>query len=153
METARSDFYSRIVFSTKSAERVRNRFVVVYICALIIAVVEILFFIYGSSVAEILMSHLDTSLRVSNIIVLSLNLAALIPATGGVVVSLKVIDRMLIEGGKRKRGYYIEDDSDARSAYSHFIEISNILMVMAITFIIMLVVPNPLPLLDHLALS
>jgi CPA2 family monovalent cation:H+ antiporter-2 len=152
METARSDFYSRIVFSTKSAKRVRNRFVVVYVCALIIAVVEILFFAYGSIITELLMSHLNTSLRISNIIVLSLNLVALIPATGGVVLSLKVIDRMLIEGGKRKRGYYIEDDSDARSAYSRFIGISNILLVMALDFFIMLIVPNPLPLLDHLVI-
>ncbi|MGE4577061.1 MAG: cation:proton antiporter [Candidatus Methanomethylophilaceae archaeon] len=152
METARSDFYSRIVFSTKSAKRVRNRFVVVYVCALIIAAVELLFFAYGPVIAEFLMSHLNTSLRISNIIVLSLNLVALIPATGGLVLSLKVIDRMLIEGGKRKRGYYIEDDSDARSAYSRFIEISNVLMVMAIAFIIMLIVPNPLPLLDHLVI-
>jgi flagellar biosynthesis component FlhA len=59
---------------------------------------------------------------------------------------------MLIEGGKRKRGYYIEDDSDARSAYSRFIGISNILLVMALDFFIMLIVPNPLPLLDHLVI-
>ncbi|MDD3351454.1 MAG: cation:proton antiporter [Candidatus Methanomethylophilaceae archaeon] len=152
LESKRSDFYSRIVFSTKSAKRVRNRFVVVYVCVLIMAVVEIMFFIYGPQIADLMMSSLGTSLRVSNIIVLSLNLAALLLPTGGVVLSLKVIDRMLIEGGKRKRGYYIEDDSDARSAYSRFIGISNILLVMALDFFIMLIVPNPLPLLDHLAI-
>ena len=152
LESKRSDFYSRIVFSTKSAKRVRNRFVVVYVCVLIMAVVEIMFFIYGPQIADLMMSSLGTSLRVSNIIVLSLNLAALLLPTGGVVLSLKVIDRMLIEGGKRKRGYYIEDDSDARSAYSRFIGISNILLVMALDFFIMLIVPNPLPLLDHLVI-
>jgi CPA2 family monovalent cation:H+ antiporter-2 len=152
LESKRSDFYSRIVFSTKSAKRVRNRFVIVYVCVLVMALVEILFYIYGPLLADLIMSNLGTSLRVSNIIVLSLNLAALVPATGGVVLSLKVIDRMLIEGGKRKRGYYIEDDSDARSAYSRFIEISNILLVMALDFLIMLIVPNPLPLLDHLVI-
>jgi CPA2 family monovalent cation:H+ antiporter-2 len=152
LESKRSDFYSRIVFSTKSAKRVRNRFVVVYVCVLIMAVVEIMFFIYGPQIADLMMSSLGTSLRVANIIVLSLNLAALLLPTGGVVLSLKVIDRMLIEGGKRKRGYYIEDDSDARSAYSRFIEISNILLVMALDFFIMLIVPNPLPLLDHLVI-
>lgn len=152
LESKRSDFYSRIVFSTKSAKRVRNRFVVVYVCVLIMAVVEIMFFIYGPQIADLMMSSLGTSLRVANIIVLSLNLAALLLPTGGVVLSLKVIDRMLIEGGKRKRGYYIEDDSDARSAYSRFIGISNILLVMALDFFIMLIVPNPLPLLDHLVI-
>ena len=152
LESKRSDFYSRIVFSTKSAKRVRNRFVIVYVCVLIMALVEIVFYIYGPLLADIIISNLGTSLRVSNIIVLSLNLAALVPATAGVVLSLKVIDRMLIEGGKRKRGYYIEDDSDARSAYSRFIEISNILLIMALDFVIMLVVPNPLPLLDHLVI-
>ncbi|MGE4211882.1 MAG: cation:proton antiporter [Candidatus Methanomethylophilaceae archaeon] len=152
LESKRSDFYSRIVFSTKSAKRVRNRFVVVYVCVLIMAVVEIMFFIYGPQIADLMMSSLGTSLRVSDIIVLSLNLAALLLPTGGVVLSLKVIDRMLIEGGKRKRGYYIEDDSDARSAYSRFIGISNILLVMALDFFIMLIVPNPLPLLDHLVI-
>ncbi len=152
LESKRSDFYSRIVFSTKSAKRVRNRFVVVYVCVLIMAVVEIMFFIYGPQIADLMMSSLGTSLRVSNIIVLSLNLAALLLPTGGVVLSLKVINRMLIEGGKRKRGYYIEDDSDARSAYSRFIGISNILLVMALDFFIMLIVPNPLPLLDHLVI-
>ncbi|MGE0014633.1 MAG: cation:proton antiporter [Candidatus Methanomethylophilaceae archaeon] len=152
LESKRSDFYSRIVFSTKSAKRVRNRFVVVYVCVLIMAVVEIMFFVYGPLLSDLIMSSLGTNNRISNIIVLSLNLAALIPPTGGVVLSLKVIDRMLIEGGKRKRGYYIEDDSDARSAYSRFIEISNILLVMALDFVIMLIVPNPLPLLDHLVI-
>lgn len=150
LETARSDFYSRIVFSTKSTKRVRNRFVVVYLCALVIVVEEILFFIYGPMLADFIIGHISISLRIANIIVLSLNLVALIPPTFGVVLSLKVIDRMLIEGGKRKRGYYIEDDSDARSAYSYFIEISNMLLVMAIAFVIMLIVPNPLPLLDRL---
>ncbi len=150
LETARSDFYSRIVFSTKSVKRVRNRFTVVYAGTLVITVIEILFYLYGSTLGLYFTSYLGVSVRISGIIVLLLNLGALILPTTAIVVSLKVIDRMLVEGGKRKRGYYLEDDADARSAYSRFVGISNILLILAIDFIIMLIIPNPLPLGDHL---
>lgn len=150
LESARSDFYSRIVFSTKSVKRVRNRFTVVYTGILIIAVIEILFYLYGPTLTLFISSFLGVNVRISGIIQLFLNLGTLILPTAAIVVSLKVIDRMLIEGGKRKRGYYLEDDMDARSAYSRFVGISNILLILAIDFIILLIIPNPLPLGDHL---
>lgn len=150
LETSRSNFYSRIVFSQKSVKRVRNRMTIVYIGVFAIIVIEMLFWLYGSLLSGFIGDSLGVTQRVSDIITLLINLGVIITPTAAIVVSLKVVDRMLIEGGKRKRGYHLEEDPDARSAYSRLISISNILLILIIDFIILLIVPNPLHLIDHL---
>ncbi|MGI5964958.1 MAG: cation:proton antiporter [Candidatus Methanomethylophilaceae archaeon] len=149
-EHMRSDFYSKIVFSTKTTKRVRNRFTVVYLSAIAVFVIEVAFYIYGGDLGAIISEKLNMSMRLAHILVLLINLGAIAVPTMSIVMSLKVIDRIVLEGGKRKRGYYLEEDMDTRSAYSRFIGISNIFLVLMIDFAILLFVPNPLPTADHL---
>lgn len=150
LEHMRSDFYSKIVFSAKTTKRVRNRFTIVYLSVFIIFAIELAFYVYGGELGTLLSEQLNISMRVSLILVLLINMGAIIVPTALIVKSLKVIDRIVIEGGKRKRGYYLEEDTDTRSAYSRFIGVSNIFLVLLIDFLILLVVPNPLSLKDHL---
>lgn len=150
LETARSDFYSRIVFSSKSVERVRTGATVVYAGILAIIVIEILFFFYGGTLSSIIGTYFELEMSYANTVALLVNLGILIVPTYAIVSSLKVIDRMLIEGGKRKRGYYVEEEPETDSPYSKFIGVSNVLLVLMIDFLILLIVPNPLPMIVHL---
>ncbi len=152
LEVARSEFYSRIVFSTKSVKRVKNRATIVYAGIIAIVAIEIVFYMYGHLVSSALISYLELGARAADNITLLINLGVLIVPTSAIVMSLKVIDRILIEGEKRKRGHYMEGDPDALSAYSKFIGISNLLLILIIDFFILLIVPNPLPIWDHLSI-
>ncbi len=152
LEIARSDFYSRIVFSTRSVKRVKNRATVVYAGIFAIIVIEILFYLYGGLLSSAVETYFMLSEHIATNITFLINLGILIVPTSAIVVSLKVIDRMLIEGGKRKRGYHVEEEEEPEtdSTHSKFIGISNILLVLLIDFLILLIVPSPLPIMDYL---
>lgn len=152
METARSNFYSRIVFSTRSVKRVKSRATVVYAGIIAIIIIELLFYLYGGLLSSTVGTYLGLEMGIANNITLLINLGVLIIPTYAIVASLKVIDRMLLEGGKRKRGYDVEDSDTEDSVYSKFIGISNVLLVFLIDFLILLIVPSPIPAVDYLRL-
>lgn len=149
MSCARSDAYERARSSKQSASIVRSKLIMIYIDLIVIAAIEIAFYFISPYIYENLDPLLPGTIHIANSISMIANFLILLPPIINLVHNLKLIDVVMVEGGKKKQRHQAEG-SDS-SIYEKFMKLSSILLILTIDFLVLLIVPNPLLLWEQVA--
>ena len=149
LSCVRSDAYERMRSSKKSASLVRSKFIMIYIDLLVIAAIEIIFYFLSPYIYENLDPLLPSNIHIANSLSMIINFLVLLPPIINLVHNLKLIDEVMLEGGKRSRQR--NNDCAESSGYEKFMKVSSVLLILTIDFIVLLIVPNPLVLWEEVA--
>lgn len=148
MSCARSDAYERAKSSKQSASIVRSKLIMIYIYLIVIAAIEIAFYFISPYIYENLDPLLPGTIHIANSISMIANFLILLPPIINLVHNLKLIDEVMVEGGKKQRHQAGCSDS---SIYEKFMKLSSILLILTIDFLVLLIIPNPLLLWEQVA--
>ncbi len=148
MSCARSDAYERAKSSKQSASIVRSKLIMIYIDLVVIAAIEIAFYFISPYIYENLDPLLPGTIHIANSISMIANFLILLPPIINLVHNLKLIDEIMVEGGKKQRHQAECYDS---SIYEKFMKLSSILLILTIDFLVLLIIPNPLLLWEQIA--
>lgn len=149
MSCARSDAYERARSSKQSASIVRSKLIMIYIDLIVIAAIEIAFYFISPYIYENLDPLLPGTIHIANSISMIANFLILLPPIINLVHNLKLIDVVMVEGGKKKQRHQAEGSDSG--IYEKFMKLSSILLILTIDFLVLLIVPNPLLLWEQVA--
>ena len=145
VENIRSDHYAKLSLSSKSTtSRFKKNATIVYICLLLICMVEMVFYFYSVPMAEFLQQQVPAlSFTISYTVILGINFLLLAVPMYKMIQNLKFIEKVLID---------IERKAEARGEgdlqrftirfYRAFIRINSWIFVVIISFVILILVSN-----------
>ena len=144
----RSDAYARAKSSKQSASLVKSKIIMIYIDLIVIAAIEIAFYFISPYIFENVDPLVPGTIHIANSASMIVNFLVLLPPIINLVHNLKLIDEVMLEGGKRlKRQAECADPS----VYEKFMKVSSILLILTIDFVVLLIIPNPLLLWEQVA--
>jgi CPA2 family monovalent cation:H+ antiporter-2 len=154
-EEVRDRHYSKIALTSKTtASKFRTKSFFAYIDILLIVGVEVVFYLFTSDMTNFLSNNMRGSLSYSACytIVLAVNFVAVAIPLYNMIRNLKFVEKVLIDSERRAEAKG-EGDLQKRSMRFHkaFVRLNNWVLVFVIDFIILIVVPNSVGLVEHLA--
>lgn len=150
LNSARDDLYMNIyATSKKSRKALRRGMTRAYINVLVIAVLEVAFYIAIPELGPFLLDAFGGDLFLWYVGLLVVNfMVLLIPATY-LVKNVKFLDEIVIAGAHHISRLDGREDEFGH-LYQRFLDMNTHFMAIVIVFVIILIVPNPLPLSAHL---
>ena len=148
VNSGRNDLYNKFHdFSKKSQRNFRKGMTKTYITVLMILVIELVF-IYGFEPAgQWLSQAFGYDVWYWYIGILAINFLVLFVPTMYMVVSIKKLDALIVDSARHMSRYGKQEESGR--IFQDFLQINAYLLTISIVFIIIMVVPNPLGLLEH----
>ncbi|MCL1811723.1 MAG: cation:proton antiporter [Methanomassiliicoccaceae archaeon] len=153
VESVRDSHYARIALSSRStASRFKERMTMAYIDILLVVAIEIVFFVFTSDMTNFLFNNIGTlPYTVCYTVVLAVNFVAIAIPLYNLIKNLKFVEKVLIDAERRAeaRG---EGNLQRRSIKFHkvFVRINNWALVFTIAFVIMILVPTSIGLIEHI---
>ncbi|MBR7152927.1 MAG: cation:proton antiporter [Candidatus Methanomethylophilaceae archaeon] len=150
VNAARDSLYMNIyATSKKSRKAIRKSMTRAYINVLVLAILEIAFYIVVPKLGRFLSDAFGGDVFLWYLGLLVVNFVVLlIPATY-IVKNVKFLDEIVIAGAQRISRLDGREDEFGH-LYQKFLDMNTSFMAMIIVFVIILLVPNPLPLSAHL---
>ena len=152
-EEIRSDHYAKLSLSSKStASKFKRNATIVYACLLLLAVIEIVFYMFTPDITVFLQEKLPfLTSTISYTVVLIINFLLLVFPLYKVIQNLKFIEKVLIDI-ERKAEARGEGDLQRLTIrfYKTFIRINNWVFVFIIAFVILILVPNSVGFWEHM---
>lgn len=150
INAARDSLYMNIyATSKKSRKAIRKSMTRAYINVLVLAILEIAFYIVVPKLGRFLSDAFGGDVFLWYLGLLVVNFVVLlIPATY-IVKNVKFLDEIVIAGAQRISRLDGREDEFGH-LYQKFLDMNTSFMAMIIVFVIILLVPNPLPLSAHL---
>ncbi len=157
LEQMRSSFYAKLSLASKTTrQNFRTRVTYTYFEVLLLAILEIAVFIVTPYLSEFLYDNTSEALtkHYSAMIIMIVNFIVLIPLINRIVFNFKFIERVMLDS-ERKAAEAGTGNIQSRTAkvMKYFIEMNAWILIIAIDFIIILVMPNDVSLLDHLIVA
>lgn len=153
MENIRNDHYAKLSFASKTtATRLKTKATFAYVDILFIFVIEVMFFLFTSDMTEFLHHNMGSvSYSVCYTIVLVVNFVAIAIPLYDLIKNLKFVEKVLIDT-ERKAEAKGEGDLQRKSIrfYKAFVRINNWTLVFLIDFVILILVPNSVGLMEHI---
>ncbi|MDR1955201.1 MAG: cation:proton antiporter [Candidatus Methanoplasma sp.] len=153
VECIRDGHYSRIALSSKSTSiRLRKKATMAYLDVLLIFGIEVVFFLFTLDLTDFLHNHMvSLSYSVCYTVVLAGNFAAIAIPLYDLIKNLKFVEKVLIDS-ERKAEARGEGNLQRRSIkfYKAFVRINNWTLVFIIDFLILILVPNSIGLIEHI---
>ena len=153
-ETIRDGHYAKIALSSKStSSKFKERAVLAYVNVLLLFIIEIIFFVFTPEITEFLYSNMGGGLTQSSCytIVLAINFVAIAIPLYSLVKHIKFVEKVLIDAERRAeaRG---EGNLQRRSIkfYKAFVRINNWALVFVSAFVILIIVPSNVGLIEHI---
>ena len=148
INNGRNDLYSKFHdFSKKSQRNFRKGMTKTYITVLMILIIELVF-IYGFEPAgQWLSQAFGYDVKFWYIGILAINFLVLFVPTMYMVVSIKKLDALIVDSARHMSRYGKQEESGR--IFQDFLQINAYLLTISIVFIIIMIVPNPLGLLEH----
>ncbi|MDO5853613.1 MAG: cation:proton antiporter [Thermoplasmata archaeon] len=130
--------------SKKSQKAVFRSMTHAYINVFSIAAIEIAFYFILPPLSEWLANSFGGDLQLWQLLVLGLNFLFLTIPTYYMINNVKFLDEMIISGAKRIANREGADSNPARTyeRFLNFLEINTYLLIVAIDFVIILIMPN-----------
>lgn len=157
MEKIRTDFYNKLSLASKTTrENFRTRVTYTYFEVLLLAIVEISVYAMTPYLAQFLYDNTSEAITTyySTMIIMIINFIVLIPIIYRLVFNFKFIERVMLDS-ERKAAEAGTGNIQSRTAklMKFLIEMNAWIMIIAIDFIIILIMPNEVSLLDHLVVA
>ena len=152
VETFRNDQYSRMALTSKyTASKFKEKMVFAYAFILLLAVIEIMFFLFSTELAEFINRNTVASitLELSHTIVLMIDFVVVAVILYRVVKNLKFVGKVLLDV-ERKAGVLSKPKRATMKVQKAFIRANNWALVLVITFIIIVLVPNGAGITEHI---
>jgi len=146
---ARDNMYRRVTASSKKSQRAFTRGMTKsYINLVMIAIVEVAFFFLIPLTVDWLTESFGATEFIWTVALLVLNFVMLSLPTYQLVNNVKYLDELVIKGAKLVS---MEGKADEPGrAYQNFLELNSFLIVLVIDALILIVVPNPLGMKEHI---
>jgi CPA2 family monovalent cation:H+ antiporter-2 len=153
VEAVRNRHYSKIALASKStSSRFRERATMAYIDVLLLIGIEIVFFIFTPGMTNFLYNNMGSlSYQMCYTIVLVVNFVAIAIPLYDLIKNLKFVEKVLIETERRAETKG-EGSLQRRTIKFHraFVRINNWALVFLIAFVILILVPNSIGLVEHI---
>jgi len=152
-ESIRDDHYAKIALSSKStSSRFKERATIAYLDVLLILAIEIVFLVFTSDMTNFLHGNVENlSFSACYTIILAVNFVAVAIPLYNLIKNLKFVEKVLIDS-ERKAEAKGEGNLQRRSIrfYKAFVRINNWTLVFLIDFVILILVPNNVGLIEHI---
>ena len=153
-EAIRDSHYAKIALSSKStSSKFKERAVLAYVNVLLLFVIEIIFFLFTPVMTDFLYNNTGGGIPQSMcyMVVLAINFVAIAIPLYSLVKHLKFVEKVLIDAERRAeaRG---EGNLQRRSIkfYKAFVRINNWALVFVSAFVILIIVPSSVGLIEHI---
>ena len=152
-ECIRNDHYSKMSFSSKSTvSRLKERATFAYVDILFVFIIEIIFVLFTSDMTSFIHNNMPAlSYSTCYTIILIINFVAIAIPLYNMIKNLKFVEKVLIDA-ERKAEAKGEGNLQRRSIrfYKAFVRINNWSLVFIIAFLILILVPNNVGLMEHI---
>jgi CPA2 family monovalent cation:H+ antiporter-2 len=152
-EHIRDSHYAKMSLSSKTtAAKFKQRATLAYLDILLIFVMEAVFYLFISDMTDFIHTNLNAlPYRICYTIVMSVNFVAIAIPLYNLMKNLKFVEKVIIDSERRAEAKG-EGDLQRRSIKFHkmFVRINNWVLVFIIDFVILIVVPNGIGLMDHI---
>ncbi|MDO5861377.1 MAG: cation:proton antiporter [Thermoplasmata archaeon] len=145
---ARTRMYERVsATSKKSQKAVFKSMTHAYINIFVIAIIEIAFYFILPPLSDWGASSFGGDVELWRLLILGINFIVLTAPTYYMINNVKFLDEMIISGAKRIANREGADSNPIATyeRFLNFLEINTYLLIMAIDFVIILIVPNAVP--------
>ncbi len=149
LNEARSRTYERISATSKKSQKAGSRRMPhAYVNGLEIAIIEIAFYFVLTPLSDWLADAFGGNVVLYQLLVLVLNFIALTVPTYYLINNVKFLDEMIISGAKMiaNSGNGGKNPTAVYERFLNFLEINTYLVILGIDFLIILLVPNTIPL-------
>ena len=149
LNEARSRTYERVSATSKKSQKAVYRSMThSYINIIEIAIVEIAFYLILTPLSDWMADAFGGSVTIYQLLVLGLNFIALTIPTYYLINNVKFLDEMIISGAKMiaNSGNGGRNPTAVYERFLNFLDINTYLVILAIDFLIILLVPNTIPL-------
>ncbi len=148
MNEARSRTYERVQMTSKKSQKAMYRSLThAYYDIVVIAAIEIVFYFLYPILVDWFSGTFGGTPNVWKLVVMSLNLIALTLPTYYLINSVKFLDEIIVNGAKRIASSSGDDNPDeVYERFLTFLEINTNFLVVGIDIVIILLVPNAIPL-------
>ena len=147
----RDDMYQNVYDTNKKTRRLLRRgMAYAYVDVLIILLIEIVFFFCVPAVSSFLDSMYGGGVHMWDFALVVLNFVVLIPPIAYLVENLKRLDELIVNNSRRmavKRG------KGVTNVYAEILEINSYVVVTIIDLALIVIIPNPLTLAEHLLVA
>lgn len=152
-ECIRDDHYAKMSFSSKSTvSRLKERATFAYVDVLLVVIIEIVFFVFTQDMTNFLHHNMPSlSFNTCYTIILAVNFVAIAIPLYNLIKNLKFVEKVLIDA-ERKAEAKGEGNLQRRSIrfYKVFVRINNWTLVFLIDFVILILVPSSIGLMEHI---
>ncbi len=149
VNVARDNLYRRIGYTSKRSRKALSRSMThSYFDIMVIALVEIVFFVGMPYAVDWLISAFGGTVFIWYMLLLVVNFLALSAPTFFLVNNVKYLDELVIMGAKRITNREGHEDEPG-IVYQKFLDINTYMMTIVIDFLILMFVPNPLGIWEH----
>lgn len=153
VEEIRDRHYERIALMSKStSSRFKEKATMAYLDLLLVIAIEVVFFLFTSELTNFLHVNMGAlSYSACYTIVLAVNFVAIAIPLYELIKNLKFVEKVLIDA-ERKAEVRGEGNLQRRPIkfYRAFIRINNWTLVFCIAFVILILVPNSVGLIEHI---
>ncbi|MCL2296605.1 MAG: cation:proton antiporter [Methanomassiliicoccaceae archaeon] len=153
-ESIRERHYSKIALSSKStSSKFRERAVLAYLFVLLLFVIEIVFFLFTPAMTDFIYENIggNVTYGICYTIVLAINFVAIAIPLYSLIKHLKFVEKVLIDS-ERKAEARGEGNLQRRviKFYKAFVRINNWVLVFIFAFVILILVPSSVGLVEHI---
>ncbi|WP_400207870.1 cation:proton antiporter [Methanomethylophilus alvi] len=157
LEKMRSNFYAKLSLASKTTRaNFRTRVTYTYFEVMLLAIVEICVYIMTPFLAEFLYDNTSEAITTyySTMIIMIANFVVLIPIIYRLVFNFKFIERVMLDS-ERKAAEAGSGNIQSRTAkiMKYLVEMNAWILIIAIDFLIILIMPNEVSLLDHFVVA
>ena len=157
LEKMRSNFYAKLSLASKTTRaNFRTRVTYTYFEVMLLAIVEICVYIMTPFLAEFLYDNTSEAITTyySTMIIMIVNFVVLIPIIYRLVFNFKFIERVMLDS-ERKAAEAGSGNIQSRTAkiMKYLVEMNAWILIIAIDFLIILIMPNEVSLLDHFVVA
>ncbi len=147
---ARDDLYQNIYDTNKKTRRLLRRgMAYAYVDVLIILLIEVVFFVSEPALSPLLDNMYGGGVHTWDFALVILNFIVLIPPIAYLVENLKRLDELIVNNSRRMA----VRSGKGTNVYAEFLEFNSYVAVTILDLALILIIPNPLTLAEHLIVA
>jgi len=155
-EKMRSNYYAKMALASKTTmDMFRARATYAYFDALLVFIVELIFFISTPYLAKVMYDNVGPfSMSTAYMLVMLINFIALIPFIYKMVYNLKFVERVIVDSERRAAAIGSGNlNGKPVKFFKFFIKLNIWMMVFLLDFILLLIVPNEVDFWSHILVA